>query len=103
MDGHSVISTDVVARYAADTALEIDGVRRLVEGSRPRHHGVRVTDNRGVLALELHLGLEWGASAPSVGIAVQQRVAEYLGRMTDLETASIDVVVDDFGSPPEGG
>ena len=103
MEGHSVISTDVVARYAADAALEIDGVRRLVEGSRPRHHGVRVTDTRGVLALELHLGLEWGASAPSVGIAVQERVAEYLGRMTDLETASIDVVVDDFGSPTEGG
>jgi len=53
--------------------------------------------------IELHLGLEWGASAPSVGIAVQQRVSEYLGRMTDLETAPIDVVVDDFGSPPEGG
>ena len=62
-----------------------------------------MTDTRGILALELHLGLDWGANAPSVGIAVQQRVAEYLGRMTDLETASIDVVVDDFGSPPEGG
>jgi uncharacterized alkaline shock family protein YloU len=103
MEGHSVISTDVVARYAADAALEIDGVRRLVEGSRPRHNGVRITESGGVLALELHLGLEWGASAPSVGIAVQQRVSEYLGRMTDLETAPIDVVVDDFGSPPEGG
>ena len=103
MEGHSVISTDVVARYAADAALEIDGVRRLVEGSRPRHNGVRITESGGVLALELHLGLEWGASAPSVGIAVQQRVSEYLGRMNDLETAPIDVVVDDFGSPPEGG
>ena len=103
MEGHSVISTDVVARYAADAALEIDGVRRLVEGSRPRHNGVRITESGGVLALELHLGLEWGASAPSVGIAVQQRVSEYLGRMAGLETAPIDVVVDDFGSPPEGG
>ena len=103
MEGHSVISTDVVARYAADAALEIDGVRRLVEGTRPRHHGVRVTESGGVLALELHLGLDWGASAPTVGVAVQQRVAEYLGRMTDLETASVDVVVDDFGPPPEGG
>jgi len=103
MEGHSVISTDVVARYAADAALEIEGVRRLAEGSRPRHQGVRVTESGGVLALELHLGLDWGTSAPGVGIAVQQRVAEYLGRMTDLETASVDVVVDDFGSPPEGG
>ena len=103
MEGHSVISTDVVARYAADAALEIEGVRRLVEGSRPRHHGVRVTDTGGTLALELHLGLDWGANAAAVGIAVQQRVAEYLGRMTDLDTAFVDVVVDDFGPPPEGG
>lgn len=102
MEGHSVISTDVVARYAADAALELEGVRKLVEGSRPRHHGVRVTESGGVLALELHVALEWGASAPAVGIAVQQRVAEYLGRMTDLETASVDVVVEDFGPPPEG-
>jgi len=103
MEGHSLISTDVVARYAADAALEIESVRRLVEGTRPRHNGVRVTEKDGILALELHLGLDWGASAPSVGIAVQQRVSEYLGRMTDLETASVDVVVDDFGPPPEGG
>ena len=56
----------------------------------------------GSLSVELHLGLDWGAAA-AVGIAVQQRVAEYLGRMTDLETATVDVVVDDFGPPPEGG
>ena len=103
MEKHALISTDVVARYAADAALEIDGVHRLVEGGRPRHHGVRVTDSGGAVALELHLGLEWGASAPGVGVAVQRRVAEYVGRMTDLETASIDVVVDDFGPPPEAG
>jgi uncharacterized alkaline shock family protein YloU len=103
VEGHSLISTDVVASYAADAALEIDGVRRLVEGTRPRHHGVRITNTDGVLAVELHLGLDWGASAPSVGTAVQERVAEYLGRMTDLETATVDVVVDDVGPPPEGG
>ena len=57
----------------------------------------------GSLSVELHLGLEWGAAAAAVGTAVQQRVAEYLGRMTDLETATVDVVVDDFGPPPEGG
>lgn len=102
MDGHSLISTDVIARYAADAALEIDGVRTLVDGTRPRHHGVRVTTQDDSVAIVLHLGLEWGASAPVVGAAVQERVADYLGRMTDLKTSSVDVVVDDFGAPPEG-
>jgi uncharacterized alkaline shock family protein YloU len=103
MEGHSLISTDVIARYAADAALEIDGVRRLVDSARPRHHGVRVSESGGTLALELHLGLDWGASAPSVGMAVQERVAEYLRRMTDLHTATIDVVVDDIAPSSEGG
>jgi uncharacterized alkaline shock family protein YloU len=102
MEGHSLISADILASYAADAALEIDGVRRLVEGARPRHHGVRVTSQDDTVAVELHLGLDWGANAPTVGAAVQERVAEYLGRMTDLTTASVDVVVDEIGPPPEG-
>jgi uncharacterized alkaline shock family protein YloU len=101
LEGHSLISTDVLARYAADAALEIHGVRRLVEGARPRHQGVRVSESAGKLALELHVELEWGASAPSVGSAVQERVTEYLGRMTDLEMTAVDVVVDDVAPPPE--
>ena len=102
MEGHSLISTDILSSYAADAALEIEGVRRLVEGSRPRHNGVKVINLDGSVALELHLGLEWGASVPEVGAAVQERVSEYLGRMTDLTMASVDVVVDEIGAPPEG-
>ena len=63
-------------------------MRRLVEGSRPKHHGVRVTNAEGVLSVELHLGLEWGAAAAAVGIAVQQRVAEYLGRRAHSKAAA---------------
>ena len=84
MEGHSLISTDILASYAA------------------AHHGVRVTNADGVMAVELHVGLDWGASAPAVGAAVQERVAEYLGRMTDLTTATVDVLVDEIGPPPEG-
>jgi uncharacterized alkaline shock family protein YloU len=102
MEGQSLISTEILASYAADAALEIDGVRRLVEGARPRHHGVKVAATDGVVTVELHLGLDWGSSAPAVGSAVQTRVAEYLGRMTDLTTATVDVIVDDIAPPPEG-
>ena len=102
MEGNSLISTDILASYAADAALEIDGVVRLVDGTRPRHQGVRFTETEGGVVVELHLGVAWGSNIPATGDAVQARVAEYLGRMADLSVASVDVVVDDIGPPPEG-
>ena len=42
MEGHASISPEVIARYAGDAALEVEGVRRLVEGHLPRHRGVRI-------------------------------------------------------------
>jgi len=102
MEGHSLISADILASYAADAALEIDGVCGLVEGTRPRHHGVRVANDAGVVAVELHLAVDWGVNVPAVGSAVQTRVAEYLGRMADLTPTTVDVIVDDIGPPPEG-
>ena len=101
MEGHSLISADILASYAADAALEIDGVSRLVEGTRPRHHGVKITTTDGVVSVELHLGVDWGVNIPAAGDAVQVRVAEYLGRMADLTAAAVDIVVDDIGAPPE--
>ncbi len=101
MEGHSVISTDILARYAADAALGIDGVRSMVEGSRIPHHGVRITTEDEVVGVELHLAVEWGVNVPDVGRAVQSRVAEYLATMADLTPATVDVIVDEIGPPPE--
>ncbi|MGB2953691.1 MAG: Asp23/Gls24 family envelope stress response protein [Gaiellaceae bacterium] len=101
MEGRASISTDVLARYAADAAREVEGVRGLVESRLPRHHGVRVTSEDGVgrARVELHLVLAWGASAPEVGRAVQRRVGEYLERMTGARPDAVDVVVDEIGPP----
>jgi uncharacterized alkaline shock family protein YloU len=100
MESHSVISTDVLASYAADAACEVDGVRGVVEGAIPRHRGVKVSGDAGDVSFELHLAVEWGASVPAVGHAVQVRVVDYLGRMADVKPASVDVVVDEIGPPP---
>jgi uncharacterized alkaline shock family protein YloU len=86
MDGHSVISPEVVARYARDAAAEVDGVTRVVKA--------RVDDERVVLAL----AVAWGASIPEVGAAVQRHVADFLERMTDVRPAAVDVVVEDAGA-----
>ena len=87
-----MISHDVLASYAADAALEIDGVGGLVEGAR-RHRGVRVTEDEGAIALEIHVALDWGARAPEIGAAVQRRVSEYLLRTAKLRSLAVDVVV----------
>lgn len=99
MVGHSSISSDVLASYAADAACEIDGVRGVVDGPRPRHKGVKVTEGGGAVALELHIAVDWGANVPTVGRAVQERVSEYLGRMADVSLRSVDVIVDEVGPP----
>ena len=98
MESHASISPDVLARYAADAALEIDGVHAVVESHMPRHRPARIAVGAdGRVSVELHLVLEWGASFGPVGLEVQSRVGEYLARMADLEPARVDVVVDEVG------
>jgi uncharacterized alkaline shock family protein YloU len=40
---------------------------------------------------------EWGASIPTVGRLVQERVREYLRSMADVEPEAVHVVVDAVG------
>ena len=88
----AVVSPEVVARYAADAAREVDGVAGIVEGVRK---GIRVEDGE----IELHLALRWGVSIPEVGSAVQERVADYLERMVDSRPAAVNVVVEEVDGP----
>ena len=89
------ISSDILARYAADAALEVPGVAGLVDGRVPGRRSVRIDDGR----FELHLAVEWGASIPEVARTVQRSVREYLARMADLQPEAIDVVVDEVVRP----
>jgi uncharacterized alkaline shock family protein YloU len=83
----ALISADVVARYAADAAREVDGVTDVVDGVRK---GIRVDDD----GIEVHLAVRWGVSIPEVGASVQRGVADYLERMTDVRPAAVHVVVE---------
>jgi uncharacterized alkaline shock family protein YloU len=85
MDGHSVISPEVLARYAADAAAEVPGVHT------KQRQGARVNG----LEVEVHVVIDYGASIPDVASEVQKRVVEYLVRMADVKPTSVDVVVDD--------
>jgi uncharacterized alkaline shock family protein YloU len=98
MEGHAVISADVLASYAADAALEVDGVHGLVGSALHRHEGVKVSREDGKVGVELHIALDWGASAGAVGAKIQANVAEYFARMADVRPETVDVVVDEWHS-----
>jgi uncharacterized alkaline shock family protein YloU len=83
--GHSMISPEVLARYAADAAAEVPGVHT------KQRRGARVTGTQ----VEVHVVVDYGANIPEVASEVQRRVADYLERMADVRPASVDVVVDD--------
>jgi uncharacterized alkaline shock family protein YloU len=85
MEGHSVISPEVLARYAADAAAEVPGVHT------KQRRGARVVGDE----VEVHVVVDYGAEIPAVAAAVQERVAEYLGRMAGVTPAAVHVVVDD--------
>jgi len=92
MEGQASISADILARYAADAAIEVEGVRALAG-----RHGVKVEGENRSLRVELHLEVEWGAAIPDLGRDVQKRVGEYLAQMADVEPAEVEVVVDQIG------
>jgi uncharacterized alkaline shock family protein YloU len=85
MDGHSVISPEVLARYAADAAAEVPGVHP------KQRRGARVNGTD----VEVHVVIDYGANIPEVAGEVQSRVIRYLGQMADVKPTSVDVVVDD--------
>jgi uncharacterized alkaline shock family protein YloU len=85
MEGHSIISSDVLARYAADAAAEVPGVHT------KQRRGARVVGSE----VEVHLVVDYGADIPQVAAEVQRHVTDYLQRMADLTPTAVNVVVDD--------
>ena len=82
----------MLASYAADAAVDVEGVHGLVDGPR-RQSGVRVSETEGAVGVEVHIALDWGARGPDVGAEVQRRVDEYLTRTAQLPTVAVDVVI----------
>ncbi len=97
MDNPARISPDVLARYAADAAREVEGIRGLVGDRLRRHDGVRVTETGDTVALEVHVSVAAGTSIPAMGRDVQERVAGYLQRMAGVAPATVDVIVHEIG------
>jgi uncharacterized alkaline shock family protein YloU len=84
-DGHSHISPDVLARYAADAAAEVRGVHT------KQRRGAKMIGSE----VEVHVVVDFGANIPTVAGQVQRRVADYLAQMADARPDAVHVVVDD--------
>jgi len=97
LEGQASISADILARYAADAAQEVVGVRGVTESPLPGRRGVRVLSEDGTVRVELHVAVDWGTPIPAMGRDVQARVREYLLRMANVDPAAVDVVVDEIG------
>ena len=89
-----VISHDVLARYAGDAALEVDGVSGLARDA------AEISDTDGSVDIDVHVELAWGAGAEGVAREVQSRVSEYIERMANVHVGSVDVVVERVCAPP---
>jgi uncharacterized alkaline shock family protein YloU len=100
MSDQSVISPDVLGRYAAEAAREVEGVAGLNESPLQRGKAVAVSGDEDTLAVAISLELEWGHNAASVAAEVQKRVSEYLAKMANVTPASVDVVFDGVRPPP---
>jgi uncharacterized alkaline shock family protein YloU len=86
MEGHSHISPEVLARYAADAGGEVQGVHTKTR------RAARITGSEVVV----HLAVDYGADVRAVAAEVQLRVADYLERMADVRPTSVHVYVDDI-------
>ena len=88
-NGHSHISPEVLARYAADAAAEVNGVHT------KQRRGAKATGGE----VEVHIVVDYGANIPAVGALVQRRVSDYLAQMADARPDAVNVVVDDVQRP----
>lgn len=92
-EGQALISPEVLARYAADAAREVEGVRRVVTGHLRRQAGVKVEVTESGVVVHVPVALEYGIPIAPVAREVQQRVRRYLKVMADVDPAAVEVIV----------
>jgi uncharacterized alkaline shock family protein YloU len=85
-----VALTEIVRRAVAS----VDGAR-LRKGRR--RLGVELDGGRA--RAELELAVEYGRILPEVSTAVQERVADALARMCDVEVEAVHVTVEELDRP----
>jgi uncharacterized alkaline shock family protein YloU len=95
--GRLTISRDAVGEIVAETALGCYGVVGLSAGSRVgrllRREGVAVDGDVQGVRIGLHVVVEHGLNLAEVAATVRSQVAYEVTRLTGLEVASVEVVI----------
>ena len=95
--GRLTISREAVAEIVAETALGCYGVVGLSAGTRVkrlfRREGISVEGDAKALRIELHVLIEHGLNLAEVASTVRSQVAYEVTRLTGLEVAAVEVVI----------
>ena len=95
--GRLTIAREAVAEIVAETALGCYGVVGLSAGSRVgrmfRREGISVEGGPQALRIELHVVVEHGLNLAEVASTIRSQVAYEVERLTGLEVASVEVVI----------
>ena len=88
------VSEAALSEIVRQAVASVDGARLR---KRRRRLGVELEDGRA--QAELQLVVEYGRVLPEVSAAVQERVADALTRMCDVEVEAVDVTVEELVRP----
>jgi uncharacterized alkaline shock family protein YloU len=96
-DGRLTISRDAVAEIVAETAAGCYGVVGISAGTRVgrmlRREGINVEGDAHTLRIELHVVVEHGLNLAEVASTVRSQVGYDVERLTGLEVAAVEVVI----------
>jgi uncharacterized alkaline shock family protein YloU len=108
-----LLSHDVVATYVADAVRSVEGVldlhfpawKTLTPRVREMHAGgIAVRDaGPGVVDLDIHVRVAWGAFIPDLAGAVEEAVRERITALLSIDLGSVTLYVDEIAAPAEAG
>jgi uncharacterized alkaline shock family protein YloU len=85
------VSEAALSEIVRQAVESVDGARLR---KRRRRLGVELEDGRA--RAELQLVVDYGCVLPEISAAVQERVADALARMCDVEVEAVDVTVEEL-------
>jgi uncharacterized alkaline shock family protein YloU len=107
------LSHDVVATYVADAVRSVEGVVDLHsspwKGLSPRVRemragGIVVRDGGpGVVDLDVHVKIAWGAAIPELARQVEEAVRQRITALLNVGLGSVTLFVDEIAAPAEAG
>ncbi len=107
------LSHDVVATYVADAVRSVDGVvdlhsspwKGLSSRVREMHAGgIVVRDGGpGVVDLDIHVRVAWGAVIPELARQVEAAVRQRCAALLSIEPGRVTLFVDEIAVPAEAG